>query len=149
MLFGVDYRLPPELKVILEQRKNHKDYVRHPNLRSNFPLEFCFSQWMLSGKGGPGFPVVPDGRQFPGCCLVSCSQSSPLQMRGELANTWGLSEMLNDAADCGIVQSASSCMYPGPNVLYLCLCPHSKLLSTTIIWTSGRNTSSFLLMHVQ
>lgn len=54
--------------------------------------------------------------------------------------------MLNDAADRGIKQSASSCMYPGPNVLYLCLCPHSKLLSMTIIWTSGTN---FLLVHVQ
>lgn len=99
-----------------------------------FPLSFVFHNECYQGTGGPEFPMVPDGRQFPGCCLVSCSQ----QMRGELANTWGLSEMLNDAVDRGSMQPASSFMYPHPNVLCLCLCPHSKLLAMTIIWTPGK-----------
>lgn len=55
MLFEVDYWFLPELKVILEQWKNHKHYVRHPNLCSNFPLEFCFlyafrQQWDLESQ---------------------------------------------------------------------------------------------------
>lgn len=76
---------------------------------------------------GPGIPVVPDGCQFPGSCLVSCSQSSRLQMCGELVSTWGLSQMLNNAVDHGYMQHASSCMYKGLNVLYLCLFYHSNL----------------------
>lgn len=43
MLFDVHYRLPPQLKVILEQCKDLQDYVLHPNLRVYFPLEFCCS----------------------------------------------------------------------------------------------------------
>lgn len=76
---------------------------------------------------GPGIPVVPDGCQFPGSCLVSCSQSSRLQMCGELVSTWGLSQMLNNAVDHGYMQHASSCMYKGLNVLYLCIFYHSNL----------------------
>lgn len=88
MLFDVDYRLPPELKAILERRKNHKDYVLHPNLRSNFPLEFCFSQWMLSGNGGTW---IPNGARWS---PVSRLLSSQLFTEQPIANAWRTGEHL-------------------------------------------------------
>ena len=76
---------PFTIKIILEQCENLKDYVLHNNLCFVFPSEFCCLWWTLRGE--PGSPTAPDGCQFPGCCLVSCSQSSRLWMWWELEPT--------------------------------------------------------------